>query len=93
MDMFVTLSCNQKKHFGITAVKTWIDRSEWQSNFPGWNSLTRFEKEEVSTALKYIKSSLFKRVESIFARSDEVKGLIQSGVFKCMDDYKETIKA
>ena len=52
MDMFVTLSCNQKKHFGTAAVKTWIDESEWCENFPGWNDLSKLEKEEIERPIK-----------------------------------------
>jgi hypothetical protein len=62
MDMFVTLSCNQKKHFGTAAVKTWVDGSEWRENFPGWNDLSKLEKEEIERSLKQSSASFMCRI-------------------------------
>ena len=28
MDFFITLTCNQKKHFGVAPIKNWIDSGD-----------------------------------------------------------------
>ncbi len=30
MDYFLTFTCNQKEHFGMSKIKRWIDRDSWE---------------------------------------------------------------
>ena len=33
-DMFLTFTCNTKKHFGTKPIKEWIDDNAWKRNIP-----------------------------------------------------------
>jgi hypothetical protein len=49
MDYFITMSCNQKKHFGVKSIKKWVDGKEWTKHFHGWDEdLTKKEKQKYS---------------------------------------------
>ena len=37
MDYFLTFTCNQKEHFGMSKIKRWIDEGEWMKYFSGFN--------------------------------------------------------
>ena len=37
--MFVTFTCNNKKHFGTKPMKEWIDGNAWKHNCPYYNFL------------------------------------------------------
>ena len=45
MDFFLTFTCNQKKHFGTSSIKDWLDSNNWQNNYSNYNDLTRFVKK------------------------------------------------
>ena len=34
MDFFLTFTCNQKEHFGLSVVKNWIDVNDCEDYFP-----------------------------------------------------------
>jgi predicted GIY-YIG superfamily endonuclease len=61
MDMFLTFTCNQKKHFGVKCVKQWIDSTEWQAFYPGFDSLPSFEQQEVRDAIIQASAGLLLR--------------------------------
>ena len=39
MHFFLTLTCNQRLHFGISFLKLWVDNGEWKNKIKDWNSL------------------------------------------------------
>ena len=52
MDMFLTFTCNQKKHFGVKCIKQWIDSIEWHKYYhPGFRQLPDFQQQEVTQAV------------------------------------------
>ena len=52
MDYFLTFTCNQSQHFGVCAVKNWVDSGDWKSYVYNWNdNLTKLEKDELRTAM------------------------------------------
>lgn len=51
MDFFITLTCNQLRHFGTSMIKEWIDGSEWKQHYPGFDKLNETEQNEISRAL------------------------------------------
>ena len=61
-DMFITLTCNMKQHFGTKIVKEWIDSDQWQQYFPGFNELLDYERKELHTALIQAAGPLFLRI-------------------------------
>ena len=46
MDLFLTFTCNQKKHFGVRRIKNWIDSMEWTKSVPDWDSWTESDREK-----------------------------------------------
>ena len=61
MDFFLTFTCNQREHFGISHIKKWIDGHIWESYFPEFSSFTDYEKEEVRKGMKQSASGLLLR--------------------------------
>jgi hypothetical protein len=60
-DYFVTITCNQLKHFGTKILKEWIDSQEWVHMNPQFRNLTPIEKEEIQVAMAQAGSGLFLR--------------------------------
>eukprot|EP00957_Ditylum_brightwellii_P212251 15367136-Ditylum_brightwellii.AAC.3 len=86
MDFFITLTCNQKKHFGVAPIKSWLDSVEWKKHFPEYNQLSKPEQEEIKKAL--IRASggimlhVWQEVALLNAQETEfVKDLIRASVF------------
>ena len=50
MDFF-TFACNQKKTFGTSRVKNWVDSKVWNKLFPDYNPLSIIEQNEISEAV------------------------------------------
>ena len=48
MDFFLTFTCNQREHFGMSHIKRWIDDSLWERNYPCFESFPIAEKAEIS---------------------------------------------
>ena len=42
MDYFLTFTCNQREHFGMSHIKRWIDGHSWECHFPEFNSFTDY---------------------------------------------------
>lgn len=40
MDYFLTFTCNQKEHFGMSKIKRWIYGNEWERYFPKFENLS-----------------------------------------------------
>ena len=38
-NMFLTFTCNMKKHVGTKPMKEWIGGNAWKRNFPDYNFL------------------------------------------------------
>ena len=60
-DFFITLTCNQMKHFGVRIIKNWIDSDSWTEYYPDFECLPRLEREEIRNALSQSASSLILR--------------------------------
>ena len=58
MDYFLTFTCNQKEHFGMSKIKRWLDDSLWEKNFPSYESFTTEEMSEIRKALHQSASGL-----------------------------------
>ena len=61
-DVFLTFTCNMRKHFGTKPIREWLDQDDWKSNYPKWGIYTRFQQEEIRKSLHQAASSLFLRV-------------------------------
>ena len=46
MSFFLTFTCNESKHFGISPIKNYIDSKEWEKNYPNFNELFESEKKK-----------------------------------------------
>ena len=62
MDVFLTFTCNMKKHFGTRIVKEWIDSEEWTQHIDEFNELDCFEQEELRNGIKQASGNLLQRV-------------------------------
>ena len=62
MDLFLTFTCNMKKHFGTKIVKEWVDGEEWKKSFDGYEEHDEFEKKEIDQALSQASSTLLLRI-------------------------------
>ena len=51
MDFFLTFTCNQSEHFGMAPIKKWLDSGLWKNNFPGFDTLSCWEQEEVTKGM------------------------------------------
>ena len=51
MHFFITLTCNQKLHFGTCCIKNWLDGDEWKHKWDGFFNLTHQEQREVHKQL------------------------------------------
>lgn len=60
-DYFLTFTCNQKQHFGVSKIKNWLDEEEWKKNYNNFESLTWWQKKEIEEAILQSSSSLFLR--------------------------------
>ena len=61
MDFFLTFTCNQSTHFGVKAIKNWIDDCMWNKYFHGYQNLTSQENNEIKGALDQAASGLLLR--------------------------------
>ena len=52
MSFFLTFTCNQAENFGVAPVKNWVDSSNWHENYPGFDKLKDYEKEEVINGMQ-----------------------------------------
>ena len=62
MDVFLTFTCNMKKHFGTKIVKKWVDSGVWKKRFPNYYDLDPSEKEEIDQSVLEASSSLLQRI-------------------------------
>ena len=62
MDVFLTFTCNMKKHFGTKMVKGWIDGGCWREYFVGYENLDKFEKKEIDESMAQASSTLLLRI-------------------------------
>lgn len=61
-DVFLTFTCNMRKHFGTRPICEWLDNFEWTNNYPHWDTYTAFQQQEITRALHQSASGLFLRV-------------------------------
>ena len=61
MDFFLTFTCNQSEHFGMSHIKRWIDDCFWERNYPSFESFSIAEKSEISRGLTQSASGLLLR--------------------------------
>ena len=61
MDFFLTFTCNQKKHFGMSPLKEWVDSKEWIKHYPDYHDLNVFEREEIEKAVLQASGGLLLR--------------------------------
>ena len=59
--LFLTFTCNQKEHFGMSMIKRWLDDILWEKYFPSFESFTNEEKSEIRRALNQSASGLILR--------------------------------
>ena len=48
---FITLTCNQKQHFGIRKIKNWIDSEKWIQHIPCFDDLSYEHQNEIRKAI------------------------------------------
>jgi hypothetical protein len=48
---FATYTVNQKKHFGVSPIRNWLDSCNWHQYYPDFYKLTPDEREEITKAL------------------------------------------
>ena len=58
---FLTFTCNQSEHFGLSRIKNWLDGKLWASYFPSYFSLSIDEQNEIATGLQQAASGLILR--------------------------------
>ena len=51
MDYFLTFTCNQAKHFGVSNIKNWVDGGIWSTHYKDFDHLPDFEKKEIHEAV------------------------------------------
>ena len=61
-DVFLTFTCNMRKHFGTKPIREWLDHNEWTNHYPHWNTYSIFQQEEIRRGLHQSASGLFLRV-------------------------------
>ena len=61
MDYFITLTCNQLKHFGTSIIKEFIDSSDWHQYYTNFAKLNHSEQEEITSLLSQAASGLILR--------------------------------
>ena len=61
MDFFLTFTCNQSEHFGISPIKNWLDGCLWEEYFPNFHFLSLEEQAEVGNGLNQSASGLILR--------------------------------
>ena len=61
MDLFLTFTCNQKEHFGLSFLRDWIDSEEWTNNMSYYESLHMIAQEEVKEAFQAAACGLLAR--------------------------------
>lgn len=61
-DFFLTFTCNQKKHFGTSVIKDWIDGDNWKDSYAHYYNLPIHHQNEISRALIQSAQGLLLRV-------------------------------
>lgn len=61
-DFFLTFTCNQKKHFGTSVIRDWLDSEEWKKHYEGFYSLPTHQQEEIERAMIQSAQGLLLRV-------------------------------
>ena len=61
MDFFNTYTCNQLKHFGVKGIKSWVDSTQWQKHYDGFENLDPSSKVEIVDAMSQASSVLMLR--------------------------------
>jgi hypothetical protein len=61
-DVFLTFTCNMKKHFGTKPIREWLDNDEWTKDYPDWCTYSIFQQQEIKRALHQAAGGLFLRV-------------------------------
>lgn len=51
MDYFLTFTCNQKKHFGTSPIKNWVDSEAWIPFFPDYDQIPTSDRKEIKEAV------------------------------------------
>ena len=42
-DIFLTFTCNTRKHLGTKKIDEWLDDNEWKMNFTNWDTYYFFQ--------------------------------------------------
>ena len=42
-DIFLTFTCNMRKHVGTKPIREWLDDKKWTMNFPNWDTYYFFQ--------------------------------------------------
>lgn len=83
-DFFLTFTCNQKKHFGTSIIKEWIDSNNWKDEYPDYENMSNAHQNEIESALNQSSQGLLLRsweeVSSLFI--DLLKNSNKSPFFK-----------
>ena len=59
---FITLTCNQKKHFGTSKVKKWIDSENWKHHYSDFDTSYTKEINEIKSSIRQAAATLFLRI-------------------------------
>jgi hypothetical protein len=62
MDVFLTFTCNMKKHFGTKVVKKWLDEKSWKECINDYDELDPNEKKEMDESITQASSILLVRI-------------------------------
>ena len=61
-DIFLTFTCNMRKHFGTRPIREWLDNDEWKQYYPKWEIIAPHHQKEIEMALIEAAAGLFLRV-------------------------------
>ena len=51
MTLFLTLSCNQRDHFGVRNIKRWLDSGLAEQSFPGFDTMNALLQDDIKKCL------------------------------------------
>ena len=67
-DHFLTFTCNQKTHFGVSPIRNWIDSGRWKNFYNNFYILDDDEQLEITTSLFQSSAALMLRAwEEVFS--------------------------
>ena len=61
-DVFLTFTCNMRRHFGTKPIREWLDDNEWTKHYPDWCIYSLFQQQEIKRAMHQSANGLFLRV-------------------------------